>query len=70
MTPRVLRARERVSQRDMAARLGISPDDLRTLEANPLDLWEVRDLAAYVSALGLKLEIRVFDSSGVNVVIA
>lgn len=70
MTPRVLRARERVSHEDMAARLGVSPDDLRTLEANPLDLWEVRDLAAYLSALDLKLEIRVFDSSGASVVIA
>ncbi len=57
MMPRHLRARERVTQEDMAARLGMSILDLRSLEACSLDLWDVATLGRYVEALGCRVRI-------------
>ena len=57
MTPRVLRARERLSLDAMALRLGIAVGDLRTLEGAETGLWEVRTLAQYVRTLGYSLRL-------------
>lgn len=56
MSPRVLRAKARVSIPEMARRLRIGVADVRTLEATRLRCWEIADLSAYLGALGLQLE--------------
>lgn len=66
MTPRTLRARARVDLSTMAARLGLSVRDVMTLETTPTHLWELRDLARYVAALGLTLAVAAVDPSGVR----
>lgn len=66
MTPRALRARARVDLATMAARLGITVRDVMTLEATPTDLWELRDMARYVAALGFTLAVAAIDPSGVR----
>lgn len=66
MTPRSLRARARVDLNTMAARLGLSVRDVMTLETTPTDLWEIRDLARYVAALGFVLAVAAVDPNGVR----
>lgn len=62
MTPRMFRARARVSLEDMASRLQLPLDDLRTLEATPLPLWDVAALGSYAEALGFRLRVLFVDA--------
>jgi hypothetical protein len=48
----------------MARRLGISVDDLRTLEGTGLHYWETGDLRKYLGALGLRLEMVAIAADG------
>jgi hypothetical protein len=64
VTPAHLRARERVDLDDMARRLGISVDDVRTLEAISTGLWEVTVLAQYLAALGFTLRVVAVNENG------
>ena len=67
MKPRELRARARLSLDEMASRLGIPVDDLRTLEGTATDLWEVRDLRRYLKALGYDLSVQAWGATGFEV---
>jgi len=53
--PRYLRAKSGVSLPTMAKRLGVTVDDVRTLEATDLGLWETRVVRSYCAALGHEL---------------
>jgi hypothetical protein len=66
MTPRMLRARARVDLTTMAARLGLDARDLLDLERTPTQLWELRDLARYLAALGFVLAVAAIDPNGVR----
>lgn len=66
MTPRMLRARTRVDLPTMAARLGLDARDLLVLERTPTELWELRDLARYLAALGFVLAVAAVDPNGVR----
>jgi hypothetical protein len=58
MTPRVLRAKLRVSAVEMARRLRYTRVGLRLLEDAPLGDWKVSELRDYVAALGHRVIIR------------
>jgi hypothetical protein len=59
MTPRHVRARERIPLGEMARRLGLSAEELRAVEDVPLEHWAVGTLARYMRALGGALHVTV-----------
>jgi hypothetical protein len=67
MRPALIRIHRRVSLDAMAERLRVPVADLRTLEAMPLGVWDVRDLASYLRALDCQLELVAVDPFGARI---
>jgi hypothetical protein len=61
---RLLRTRQGLSVDEVARRLGIGADDVRTLERTPLRLWEVADATRYAGVLGFALELVAVGTNG------
>lgn len=70
MTPRHFRGRAGVALAEQARRLGLDVRDLLVLERTELGLWEIRDLARYLAALGYTLRIVAVDAQGAEAELA
>lgn len=64
VTPRQLRAKAGVLPREMASRLGVTFEDVRTLEALDAELWEIKTLREYLAALDLKIHVEAVSRDG------
>lgn len=63
-TPRQLRIQAGLTPREFGSRLHITLEDVRTLEATPLRLWDVAALQDFLQAIGMALEITAVGSDG------
>lgn len=70
MSPRALRARERISLDEMATRLGTSQQAVRVLESTPTEGWMLGTLREYLAALGRSLEVTAASQSGAREVLS